>query len=233
MLKVDPLFFSLLIESCIVFLVLAIFFFRKYRGLLAAKVEHINVPEVVTQEKEKVPQPPEPVSTASLEEVEKLKAEIARQNDEIEELLGYKKRLDRLQAKFAEMNEFNAKLKNQLTLVVTKVEKNEELDKILADFEQKNRELNAFTSSLELENRQLSKQTDVFETEIGRLSTALGESVDKSEYEKLSEENQSLKQEIAELETKLKEQEKAHENLVKKYDSLENEYTILYEKHQD
>lgn len=233
MLKVDPLFFSLLIESCIVFLGLAIFFFRKYRGLLAAKVVQIKAPEVVIQEKEMVPQPPEPVSTASLEEVEKLKAEVARQNEEIEELLGYKKRLDRLQAKFAEMNEFNAKLKSQLTLVVTKVEKNEELDKILADFEQKNRELNAFTSSLENENRQLSKQTDVFETEIGRLSTALGESVDKSKYEKLSEENQSLKQEIAELETKLKEQETAHENLVKKYDSLENEYTILYEKHQD
>lgn len=232
MIKVNPLLLMLLIESGLVFLGTAVFFFWKYKGQLAREASLLKALNEPVKEKVDVSLPqPEPLpKISSEEEVRKLKAEIERQKEEISRLLVFEEKFNQLKGKFVEVQKFSSNLKKQLTLVVTKIEKNEELDKIVAEFEKKDKEMKSYVLTLEQDREQLSMQTEAFGTEIERLSGVIEGSVDRSKYEKLSEENEGLRQRIAELEKESIEREKVYEKLVTKYDSLEKEYTILYEK---
>ncbi len=194
-------------------------FLRKMQGLVNDRKKALEEVESMADESEK--------------KIAELNTVISSQKNQITQMEGYRDMLDLLQAKFAESQEINANLAAELEILVPEAERSDELQKMVADFERNIKEMNTCVNVLEGENKRLGKKTHDIEGEVERLSHVVKESVSYEKYERVLFENDRLKEAIAELESQLKEKSESYERLQQNLETLENEYTALYEKQKE
>jgi len=204
MVKVSLLLFLFVIQFLLIFIVLAVLYYRLYQ-------------------KHKVQ------ATISQGEVLRLRDELQTQASSKTELLEWKEMFNELQGRFEQLRQVNSKLTEALAALTPESERTEEYKRLVAEIEQSNKEIDTCIGTLSKDNESLVEKMASVQNEVKGLSKKLGETVHKSEYEAVIAEKNRLELQIKSLKKDIEQKDKEYKTLEKNYMWLEKEYNALYE----
>ncbi|MBI3592079.1 MAG: hypothetical protein HY099_01085 [Nitrospirae bacterium] len=261
MIKIDALYFLLLIESSLLLLVAAVYLFfrsRKHKGLYQKTLKQLADAQGDIKEKPFEEQPlteespvqepeavavTEPVESEVLEEVpatdnvKTLKRMVNFQKKTILDLMCYKDIFESAQKRIAAIQQSNNDLQEKFVNLTESGADKEGLAAPLEALEKNNNELQKFIGILERENMTISEKFRVWEEEFKKISEYVGDEaegsgIDEARYNELAKEKEELFIKAKEIEEKLQEKGSQLDAMHRQYEDLEKEYMILYRQQQ-
>lgn len=202
--KINALALLFTTQFLLVFFILTIVFYRRYRK------QKIN-------------------AVIARGEARRRTAEIAYQEQKNEELAGLKEEYNNLYTQLERVKHLNAKLKASLDKLIPQAKRTQEQELVIKDIEEYYAELDTFIQTLTREKEELHSKSESYEDAITKISLKLKNSISKEEHDYVKAQNNRLELEINKHKDELAKVERSNSELEKNYIWLEKEYNALYE----
>lgn len=207
MIRLDPLAFLLIVQFCVVFAILCIFLYMKYR----------KVSFMLTQSREEARR----LHDDAVKREETVRGQISDREK-------WKSLFASLESKFTAIKEVNAKLKESIARLIPEAERSKEYEQLIADIEKSNKELDTCIATLSKEKEALIQMNSAMKGKADELSQKLQDSVSKDEFDRLVAQKDDLEANVHSLTEQLNGRAREYENLQKNFAALEKEYNALY-----
>ncbi|MBI5849101.1 MAG: hypothetical protein HZB31_14350 [Nitrospirae bacterium] len=165
------------------------------------------------------------------EDLKGAKALAEAQARKIAFLMSYKDVIAESQLKFDSLKDKNKDLENKLFDAAQKAGMGEAMKAPLAEFRENYKQLELCVATLEKENERLVEEVGRWQKELDQMKTQGPVMISETPAEVLKE-NEDLKEMVRDFEASLKAKDKELEEAVKRFESLEAEYMILYQEKQ-